>query len=488
MELTGTPDVDENGVVTGYTDIEPVAEGGSISVGCRTTGGDERTEVYTVNYQTGDPTGHNENIRIDTVTNSRPGIQIYKTDWNGENYLSGAVFTLKDSDGNDVGHATYTSDSKGLVTTAYLSEGTFTLEETRSPAGYAAMDGPITITVTTTEPSSYDLTVAVGTTTYYITLSGPAGFYTTAHAEGKNMARLTVKNLTVEGLKVIKEGVDGSQKTLLSGVHFALYDQVKDSGGHVRPAYSPKTGYEDIVTGDDGVLNEITMEVGPGTYYLREKAAPSGYKKLAEDLCLTIDEKGNIVIHNDKYSGWLTRDTSVQGSVSYQIAIENTPLGITIRKTDETGKELSGSRFVLCRKNDEGGFEAVGEYGLGPEGLIDLTNGTEKTFKGMSNGLYWLSETNAPPGYIILTKDIYFSVSDGAVTLTDEEGKEETYSGVELLDDNTTIAVKNTPGAALPHTGGSGTSRIYLLGILIACLSGAGFILSSRKKRAGDRA
>ena len=102
----------------------------------------------------------------------------------------------------------------------------------------------------------------------------------------------------------------------------------------------------------------------------------------------------------------------------------------------------------------------------------------------MSNGLYWLSETNAPPGYIILTKDIYFSVSDGAVTLTNEDGEEETYSGVELLDDNTTIAVKNTPGAALPHTGGSGTSQIYLFGILLTALSCAGFILFRRKRRA----
>lgn len=103
-------------------------EGGSVSVSGRTYSGTERTENYTANYQVGGSTGHNENIRTDTVTNSRPGIQIYKTDWNGDNYLSGAVFTLKDSDGHDVGHATYTSDTDGLVTTAYLNEGIFTLK------------------------------------------------------------------------------------------------------------------------------------------------------------------------------------------------------------------------------------------------------------------------------------------------------------------------------------------------------------------------
>ena len=121
-------------------------------------------------------------------------------------------------------------------------------------------------------------------------------------------------------------------------------------------------------------------------------------------------------------------------------------------------------------------------------GLIDLTDIPEKTIAGMSNGVYKLSEINAPPGYVILTGDIYFKVSDGAVTLTDENGETKEYSDVVLLDDNTTIAVKNTPGAALPHTGGTGTGLIYLLGILLTGLSCAGFMLFKRKKRAGDGA
>nr|MCR5006275.1 hypothetical protein [Clostridiales bacterium] len=182
VELTGSPVVGEDGVVTGYTDITPVGDGMPITVSGRTISGASRTESYTVNYQPGESTGQNQKIRVDTITNSRPGIQIYKTDWNGETYLSGAEFTLKDSSGHDVGYASYTSGSDGLVTTAYLNEGTFTLDEIRTPSGYVALDQPITITVTTTEPASYDLTVAVGSTTYYIKVSGPEGFFTTAPA------------------------------------------------------------------------------------------------------------------------------------------------------------------------------------------------------------------------------------------------------------------------------------------------------------------
>lgn len=480
VDPNDTLSVDEKGVVTGYSSITPIADGGSISVSGRTFSGTERTENYIVNYQTGGSTGQNENIRTDTITNSRPGIQIYKTDWSGENYLSGAVFTLKDSGGHDVGHASYTSGRNGLVTTAYLNEGTFTLDEIKTPAGYAALDEPITITVTTTKPESYDLTVASGSTTYYITLSGQGDFYTTTPATGSAMARITVKNRTVQELKVVKEGVDGDTRSRLGSVHFALYDQVRDSEGNLRPAYSPKSGYEDLVTDENGILSEITMSVGKGTYYLREKAAPNGYKKLAEDLCFTIGEDGTVSIHNAGYTDWLTR-TSDSGTVSYQISIENSPLGITVRKTDEKGNSLPGSKFILCKRNDTGSFVSVTGYGLGQNGLIDLTDKTEMTFTGMSSGIYKLTETDAPSGYIIIARDIYFSVSDGAVTLTDENGTPKTYSDVSLLDDNTTIAVKNNAGAALPEAGGPGTYHITLLGAILMALAGAGIVVMRKK-------
>ena len=486
MDPEGTParpdtlTIDEKGVVTGYSGITPVDQGGSISVSGKTYSGTNRTENYIVTYEKGESTGQNTNIRTDTVKNSRPGIQIYKTDWNGEKNLSGAVFTLKDSGGHDVGHDSYTSDSNGMVTTAYLNEGTFTLKEIKTPSGYAALDEPVTITVTTTEPAHYDLTVPSGTAVYYITLSGPSDYYTTTPATETDMARITVRNRTVQELKVIKEGVDGSTRTPLGGVHFALYDQVKDNEGNVRPAYNPKTGYEDIVTKDGGLLEEITMSLGAGTYYLREKVAPSGYKKLAEDLCFTIGADGTVRINNAGYANWLTRDTSTPGAVSYQISIENTPLGITVRKTDETGEVLPGSKFVLYKKNKHGSFVIVHEYGLGEDGLIDLTDRTEMTFTGMSNGTYKLSETNAPSGYIILTKDIYFSLSDGTMTLTDEDGTTKTYTDGSLLDDNTTIAVKNNPGPALPSTGGPGNKYIHILGLMMT--AGAGLLLWKKKR------
>lgn len=44
------------------------------------------------------------------------------------------------------------------------------------------------------------------------------------------------------------------------------------------------------------------------------------------------------------------------------------------------------------------------------------------------------------------------------------------------------IIVKNTPGAALPSTGGSGINLIYLLGIMLTSIAGAGLVMGRRKK------
>ncbi|MBQ9321552.1 MAG: LPXTG cell wall anchor domain-containing protein [Eubacterium sp.] len=136
-------------------------------------------------------------------------------------------------------------------------------------------------------------------------------------------------------------------------------------------------------------------------------------------------------------------------------------------------------------KNESEAFECVSGHGLGEGGLIDLTTAAEKTFSGLSNGLYKLTETQVPAGYVIMTKDICFNLSNGAVTLTDETGNATgdgaTYSSVTLADDNTTIVVKNKPGVSLPSTGGSGTARIYILGLLM--LFGAGVVLAIGRRR-----
>ena len=46
------------------------------------------------------------------------------------------------------------------------------------------------------------------------------------------------------------------------------------------------------------------------------------------------------------------------------------------------------------------------------------------------------------------------------------------------------VTVGNTPGAALPNTGGPGTDLIYLFGIMLTGLAGTGLVMKRRRRDA----
>lgn len=46
------------------------------------------------------------------------------------------------------------------------------------------------------------------------------------------------------------------------------------------------------------------------------------------------------------------------------------------------------------------------------------------------------------------------------------------------------LKIANTPGVALPNAGGPGSDLIYILGIMITGLAGAGLVMRKRRKAA----
>ena len=46
---------------------------------------------------------------------------------------------------------------------------------------------------------------------------------------------------------------------------------------------------------------------------------------------------------------------------------------------------------------------------------------------------------------------------------------------------NKAFTVRNTPGAALPNTGGPGTNQIYLLGIMLTGIAGMGLVMWKKR-------
>ena len=351
VELTGDYTVSPSGEVTGYTSVTPIPESAELTIGGTLTGGTyiEDGFTYTVHYEQGEMTDRNENVRTDKVTNSRPGIEFYKTDWFNAP-LAGAVFTLTAEDGTTVAADTYTSADNGLITIAYLPDGVYLLTETVAPDGYVVMDQPMVLTV-------LDDT---------LTVSGlDSRFYTVTHDNPDMLATITIRDRQT---RFEARKVDGKTREPLEGVHFALYLQVTDGSGMPRKDYLPMEGYEDLISGADGILPDITMDLGPGTYYLTETQTLEDYKLLAEDLCFTIGVDGTVSVSTERYEHWIEAVMDEEtGEVAYTLVIENSlhipdPVSLTV-----TGIKVLNGRamkakeftFTLTPINVDG--EAIGE-------------------------------------------------------------------------------------------------------------------------------
>ena len=73
----------------------------------------------------------------------------------------------------------------------------------------------------------------------------------------------------------------------------------------------------------------------------------------------------------------------------------------------------------------------------------------------------------------------------GISMLTDTEYAPREYSDQSASDDlRYTFGVENNPGVALPSTGGLGTTVIYLLGIMLTGIAGAGLVMRRKRKAA----
>jgi LPXTG-motif cell wall-anchored protein len=191
------------------------------------------------------------------------------------------------------------------------------------------------------------------------------------------------------------------------------------------------------------------------------------------------------------------------------VAANNLPIGFDILKVDiqNIRKKLPDAKFTL-RKLDEDAelhYPVPVSNGTFPGSTVEVSETDQEngkiTFEGLQPGYYEVSETKAPYGYVLLDDAaIYVKVEkNGDVKLLKKQTQDDTVTWVEaepnelvgkatlassISPDGKAIAitVRNEPGAALPHTGGSGTGLIYFLGILLTCLAGVGLVMRKRIK------
>lgn len=483
--------IDEEGYVTGFDTVTPIEEGGALVVGGTTGAGEHKDGYrYTVSYEIGEQTSKNENVRTDTVTNSRPGIKLIKTDWNGDP-VGGAVFTLKDENGDDAAGAYYTSRmSDGLVTIAYLKDGTYYLEETATPKYYIAMPGRMAITVETEEGAD-------GKNITTVTASGvDESLYDLTSPDGDMAATIRIKNR--ESDLVVKK-VDSRTDDPIEGVHFALYRQVTDVSGNKVKDYTPIAGYEDLVTGADGIVPDVTAALRAGTYYLEETRAAEGYDGLDKDICFTIGADGTVKVESSEHAAWLIADSRDEGFVHYRLTIPNGPSKkVSFEKVDIADQDvpLAGAKFDMYRVTKDDDDQEVKTLKLsgmtsGEDGMLAI--GDTKYFD-LGEGTYHLVETEAPSGYELKAEPVVIHVTDTGSTVdaadkatyevTYDEGTQvsESKDGITYDSDTKTytMLITNKSGVELPSAGGIGTTWIYITGLLLTL--GCAITLIAKKR------
>lgn len=158
----------------------------------------------------------------------------------------------------------------------------------------------------------------------------------------------------------------------------------------------------------------------------------------------------------------------------------------------DAATRLAGAKFTLAPKNGEpmsfvqvnaGSGTAKAEYRVANAGetgatttIITPANGKVE-FRGLKNGEYTLTETEAPAGYNKLASAIGVKVNgqnDGTdtthATVTITYNNDNNGSNYNQTASNGVIPVRNKSGAILPGTGGMGTIAFTVIGVLVIAL------------------
>lgn len=327
--------------------------------------------TYTVKVEGHTAAGEEEPF---IAKNYQTKVTLNKVDEKG-NRLEGAEFSILDADGKQPAKFTqegsvYTYSESGSVTeieAGYaeivgLPVGSYILRENEAPKNYIPMED--------------------------------MSFHVRADLYDKAL-ELTVENLPHEkGIAVLKESPDG---TRLKGAVFTLYK-------------ADNTEVEKVTTNKAGVA--LFTGLNPGSYYIKETAAPEGYKPLDKRFDFIIDANGDL------------RGDGFSGEGLYTLTVKNSPLeyGFKVKKvsTNDEKLVLPGAEFRMLG----GGLDRT--YTTGADGLTEQIT--------LPIGEYTLTEMKAPEGYVINGAGRHISVKADGIYL--DGGK---------LGEGAAITIRNAP-------------------------------------------
>ncbi len=377
-------------------------------------------------------------------------LQVIKKDAESGKVLAGAEFKLKNEAGQVVGEAK-TTNKDGVVKFENLVPGKYTLEETKAPEGYKALEVTVEVNVVANE-----------------------------------VVKQEVTNEKVTGqFEIVK--VDANDKTeLLSGAEFEVY---KD-GKKVDTLRTDKTG------------KVISQKLEPGKYTLKETKAPQGYKLLKEEIEVVVEankvvevqvenakELGSLqVIKKDSESGKVlagaefklkneagqvvgeAKTTNKEGVVKFEnlvpgkYTLEETKapegykaLEVTVEinvianevvkqevMNEKVKEEITGQlEITKVDANNTNKTLAGAVFEIWKDGTKIDTLTTNKSGKATSKKLepgdYTLKEIQAPEGYTLSDKEMKFTISNEKIEVVKLQitNKKDTEKGPEKPGEGT---------------------------------------------------
>lgn len=250
----------------------------------------------------------------------------------------------------------------------------------------------------------------------------------------------------VQGHVIKKVGTSGTDDNLTEGVDFQVIRNPTDDNctfeikflGNFYQNFGPRFESEELT----GIV--VTYEA-----------------QVSKDALIKTPMKNETYL---KYGQNSKTDTSSTTTYTFGIPVykytgENTPLaGAKFNLLDTNGNAIKFSR-----DGDDYSYAIGGsaEFRSHESGKINL--------KGLQEGKYYLKEIEAPKGYNLLKNPITIEITS----------KGEIKVNGTLIEDGT-VKVKNNTGSLLPHTGGMGTTLIYVVGSILVLASG--IVLFSKRK------
>ena len=396
-------------------------------------------------------------------------IVIIKTDENGAK-LAGASFRLsKHADNKWEPIKEFTSGAEAGETLK-VGRGLYKLEETSAPANYAKADNVFFKVETSGNTTTVTLTDENG---QVIDGTESPAVYPDVSVSGNEV---TVKNTPVASAEATKawKNADGTGTAPAgASVVFTLYADGK------------ATNYTVTLDG--------TADAAPAGI------APAGYESEAwKAKFVNLPKYGTDGTTEIKYTiaettGWESYEMDPKTAVANGKTITNRQI-VTVIQIKKIGdwtvsNPLSGVQFKLysdetCTKQIT--KDSTGKS-FGTDGIITTGDGGIVTIGALIPGTYYLKEVASVPGYNLRTEVSEFTIKkDGTIEYATGNNNFDctTYAFYELEDGGYGIFINNESGVELPHTGGPGTNLFYLLGMMLACAAGTGFVMRKRRRNA----